>query len=135
MSSQAAVLPMYAEMAERSPQRFAWLQALAAITGWVLVMLVAVAGDLRYGLSVSSNVLIDLPQTPLRTFAQFAVLIVVSSTYPMVFYPVTAPLRQRMQKKDPLLSEAPVPRADAFFAVCVVVDILAGLAAASGVDL
>merc|ERR1719201_2349589 len=124
MSSQAAVLPMYAEMAERSPQRFAWLQALAAITGWVLVMLVAVAGDLRYGLNVSSNVLIDLPQTPLSKFAQFAVLVVVSSTYPMVFYPVTAPLRQRMQKKDSLLRPVHRPRVDAFFAVCIMFVVL-----------
>jgi amino acid permease len=135
MSSQAAVLPMYAEMRERSPQRFAFLQVLAGITGWALVVLVAVAGDLRYGLNVSSNVLIDLPQTPLSTVAQFSVLVVVSSTYPMVFYPVTAPLRQRMRKKDSLLRVVSRPRVDAFFAVCVMFDVLAGCAAASGVDL
>jgi amino acid permease len=135
MSSQAAVLPMYAEMGERSPQRFAVLQVLAGITGWALVVLVAVAGDLRYGLNVSSNVLMDFPQTPLSTFAQCSVLVVVSSTYPMVFYPVTAPLRQRMRKKDSLLRPVHRPRVDAFFAVCVLFVVLAGCSAASGVDL
>merc|ERR1719174_3601523 len=54
----------------------------------------------------------------------------------MVFYPVTAPLRQRMQKKDSLLGEASESHVDAlFFAICLVVDVLAGCAAASGVDL
>jgi amino acid permease len=135
VSSQAAVLPMYAEMSERSPHRFAILQVGAGITAWALVVLVAVAGDLRYGLDVSSNVLLDLPNTPSSTFAQFSVLVVVTSTYPMVFYSLTAPLRQRMWKKDPLLRQAHRPRVDAFFAVCLVVDVLAGCAAASGVDL
>ena len=68
-----------AEMAERSPQRFAWLQVLAAITAWAIVVVVAVAGDLLYGLNVSSNVLIDLPETPLTRLAQLAVLVVVAS--------------------------------------------------------
>merc|ERR1712224_949705 len=97
VSSQAAVLPMYGEMRQRSPQRFAILQVLAGITGWALVVCVAVAGDLHFGLTVSSNVLLDLPPTPSSTFAHFAVLVVVASTYPMVFYPITAPLRQRMR--------------------------------------
>ena len=85
-------------------------------------MLVAVAGDLRYGLNVSSNVLIDLPDTPFGKLAQIAVLVVVSSTYPMVFYPVTAPLRQRLRKTEPLLRPAYLPRFDAFFAICLLVD-------------
>jgi hypothetical protein len=53
----------------------------------------------------------------------------------MVFYPVTAPLRQRMLKKDSLLRAVHQPRVDPFFAVCVLFDVLAGCAAASGVDL
>jgi hypothetical protein len=53
----------------------------------------------------------------------------------MVFYPVTAPLRQSMRKKDPLLPPAYFPRVDAFFAICLLVDVFAGVAAASGVDL
>merc|ERR1712167_97957 len=61
--------------------------------------------------------------------------VVVSSAYPMVFYPVTAPLRQRMRKKDPLLRPTSRSRVDSFFAVCLVVDVLAGCAAATGVDL
>lgn len=97
---------------------------------------VASSPALRYGLNVSSNVLLDLPASPSSTFAQFSVLVVVSSTYPMVFYPVTAPLRQSMLKKDPLLRRSAAALPDAsFFAVCAVVVVLAGCAAASGVEL
>merc|ERR1719440_1355368 len=55
----------------------------------------------------------------------------------MVFYPVTAPLRQRMRKKDPLLRPVYMPdrRSLLFFGLCLADDVLAGCAAASGVDL
>merc|ERR1712232_141278 len=124
---------MYAEMCERCPRRFTKLQVGSAAVGWVLIILVAVAGDFLYGLKVASNVLKDLPSIAASKVAQVAVIVVVSSMYPMVFYPVTAPLRQALRKKDPLIAES--RRDCTFFAVCVAVDVLAGLTASTGVDL
>jgi amino acid permease len=176
VSSQASVLPMYFEMRNRTARRFACLQWAATFAAWFLFQCVAVAGVLVYGMDVPSNVLVALPPSPLTKVAQIAVLIVVAGMYPLVLYPITAPLRQRAGEgsgkestkgpskhlpehlrsplmrlpspggptvlEEPLLrpsKDGPAEDGDGasrtFFFGCVVVDVLAGLAAATGFDL
>jgi amino acid permease len=160
VSSQASVLPMYHEMQNRTVSRFATLQVAAAFIAWLLFQCVAVCGVLVYGMEVPSNILVALQPSLLTAAAQLAVLVVVAGMYPLVLYPITAPLRQGLRRKVPLRSpglrlaspggptmleeplldgsgEGPedVSSSSAFFCGCAVVDVLAGLAAATGFDL
>jgi len=147
-SAQQCMLPLYNEMENRSVRRFVVLQLTAVVVTVVLLSLVAIAGYLRYGSGVSSNILLELPSDGAGLLAQVSILPVVIGVYPLMLYPLTEALRDFASGQklggcgEPLLhdegSVSPAPqRPTGHVVVCGQVAVVAftGLVASTGIDL
>lgn len=118
VSFQQNILPIYQEMQVRRVSRFMAVQIWSMVGAAFLLTLMAIAGYLLYGGEVSSNVLLDLPQTPLNIAAQAAIIPVMLGLYPQLQYPITVAFReffvQRAERRQsvcsPLPSPMPTPR-------------------------
>jgi len=90
---QMCVLPMYAEMKDRSPAKFDKVVAVSFTTLFFVFGGFAVFGYLAFGENVNSNILLSFPGTIWgnisRNFAGVGVL----SVYPIMMSPMIAPIR------------------------------------------
>mmetsp|Transcript_108818 Transcript_108818/g.338049 ORF Transcript_108818/g.338049 Transcript_108818/m.338049 type:complete len:418 (-) Transcript_108818:68-1321(-) len=90
---QMCVLPMYAELENRSPQKFNKIVAVGFTILFVLFSGFSIAGYLLIGENVKSNILQDLPRSTGSSIAQVGVMLVVACVYPIMVYPMIAPLQ------------------------------------------
>jgi hypothetical protein len=89
---QMCVLPMYAELENRSPAKF---NRIVMVSFSVLLFLCtgfAVAGYLTYGPNVSSNVLKNLSGTHWGHFSQLSAACAVAAVFPIILGPMVAPM-------------------------------------------
>eukprot|EP00438_Fugacium_kawagutii_P024697 Skav235537 [mRNA] locus=scaffold3067:132961:133989:+ [translate_table: standard] len=92
---QMCILPMYEEMSERSPRKF------ATCLGWsfsfVAVLFVTFCGVAYFmlGPNVSSNVLLDLPPGPFGSLARVAMAVAVIGVYPILLSSMVAPIKHQ----------------------------------------
>ncbi len=93
MSIQMCVLPMYEELADRTPEKF--MTAVYRSFTFLFFVLTAFAsiGYLLYGPDVQSNILQNLPHTPFGDLARLSMLFVVLGVFPLMLYPIIAPVR------------------------------------------
>lgn len=90
---QMCVLPMYEELEQRSPQKFDRIVAVSFSALFLLFCGFASAGYLLVGPSVKSNLLEDLPGTFGAELGQLGTILVTLSIYPIMLYPMVAPIR------------------------------------------
>lgn len=90
---QMCVLPMYAELKDRTPAKFNRIVALSFLALFVLCSLFAVVGYLAFGADVSSNVLLNLPDTRWGHLSRAGGALGCAAVYPIVMLPMLAPLR------------------------------------------
>lgn len=90
---QMCVLPMYEELKDRSPKRFA--QCLWSAFGSLAVIfsIFASLGYMTYGPDVNGNVLVSFTSGPLSDVAQIGTVLVVAAIYPLMVIPMVAPVR------------------------------------------
>lgn len=91
---QMCVLPMYEQLEDRSPHRFAQALWIAFAILAVVFALFASLGYLSFGPDVQSNVLLNLPKRPATYIAQIATIAVVAAVYPIMVIPMLAPLKK-----------------------------------------
>merc|ERR1719265_2662817 len=86
------VLPMYAELENRSPAKF---NSIVGVSFSILLFLCAgfaVAGYLTYGPSVSSNVLKNFSGTPWGHLSRLAAISAVAAVFPIILGPMVVPI-------------------------------------------
>jgi len=89
---QMCVLPMYQELQDRSPQKFDRIVTVAFSTLFFIFCAFSVFGYLLIGPAVSSNILQDLPKGVGGSIAQVGTILVVACVYPIMVYPMIAPI-------------------------------------------
>jgi len=89
---QMCVLPMYKALENRSPQKFNRIVAVGFGVLFVLFCGFSSIGYLLSGPKVASNILQDLPKGPPTSVAEASVIAVVASVYPIMVYPMIAPI-------------------------------------------
>jgi len=92
---QMCVLPMYKPLKNRSPQRFNKIIAVGFSTLFILFCGFSCIGYLLIGPKVQSNILADLPKGPAETIAQVGTILVIGCVYPIMVYPMIAPIADR----------------------------------------
>lgn len=92
VSVQMCVLPMYEELEQRSPRRFAGCLAVSFSCALVLFVSFSCVAYLIYGPGVSSNVLDDLPGSPLGDSVRVGMGISCIAVYPIMLMPMIAPI-------------------------------------------
>lgn len=90
---QMCVLPMYEELEQRSPQKFDRIVAVSFSALFFLFCGFASAGYLLVGPAVKSNFLQDLPGSFSAELGQLGTILVTLSIYPIMLYPMVAPIR------------------------------------------
>lgn len=89
---QMCVLPMYEELEDRSPQKFDKIVAVGFGILFFLFCGFSIVGYLLIGPEVQSNILKDLPHNIGSSIAQVGTMLVVSCVYPIMVYPMIAPI-------------------------------------------
>merc|ERR1712183_39560 len=84
---------MYEELEQRSPQKFDRIVAVSFSALFFLFCGFAATGYLLFGPSVKSNLLEDLPTTFGAELARIGTIFVTLSVYPIMLYPMVAPIR------------------------------------------
>lgn len=97
---QMCVLPMYAEMQNRHRGKFNQVVAVSFGILFVLFSCFSVVGYLAFGSGVSSNVLLDLPDTWWGHVARFCAAASVVGVYPIILGPMIAPVRASLADHD-----------------------------------
>merc|ERR1740138_1374514 len=87
---QMCILPMYAEMQDRSPGRFKQVVAVSFLGLFVLCASFSILGYVSYGSPVKSNVLVNLPSTSLGHAARACAAVSVMGVYPIFVKPMIA---------------------------------------------
>lgn len=90
---QMCVLPMYAEMKDRSPQKFRRVVAISFTTLFFIFAGFSVFGYLAFGPDVQSNVLLSLPGTAWGHVSRLFAALAVVAVYPIMMNPMIAPIR------------------------------------------
>lgn len=95
---QMCVLPMYEQLENRSIQRFA--NCLAASFFFVFVLFVSFSSVayLTYGPHVSSNILQNLPASPMTEFGRLGMAVAVIAVYPIMLSSMVAPIRHSEER-------------------------------------
>jgi len=96
IANQALVPPMYKEMKDRSPRRFAWILFAAVVSTWLIFAGVSICSILIYGLGTASNVLVALPQDTFASIARASMVVVTIALTPLMVYPLMAPILSRL---------------------------------------
>merc|ERR1711988_1884263 len=86
------VLPMYQELENRSPKKFDRIVAVGFSVLFIIFCGFSTLGYLYVGPGVHSNILQDLPNNIWANAAQLGTIIVVACVYPIMVYPMIAPL-------------------------------------------
>mmetsp|Transcript_33358 Transcript_33358/g.61183 ORF Transcript_33358/g.61183 Transcript_33358/m.61183 type:complete len:430 (-) Transcript_33358:105-1394(-) len=89
---QMCVLPMYQELEDRSPRKMDRIVAASFSVLFIIFVGFSMLGYLYVGPGVQSNVLSDLPAGPYESVAQIGTALVVACVYPILVYPMIAPL-------------------------------------------
>jgi len=89
---QMCVLPMYEELEDRSPEKFDKIVAVGFGCLFLIFCGFSIVGYLLIGPQVQSNILEDLPKGPWTSIAQAGVMLVVACVYPIMVYPMIAPI-------------------------------------------
>jgi amino acid permease len=89
---QMCVLPMYKELENRSPQKFDKVVAVGFEVLFLIFCGFSTLGYLFIGPKVKSNILEDLPHNVWADMAQVGSIVVVACVYPIMVYPMIAPL-------------------------------------------
>lgn len=90
---QMCVLPMYQELEHRSPQKFDRIVAVSFSALFCIFCGFSILGYLLVGPKVQSNILQDFPENLGATIAQIGIMLVVACVYPIMVYPMIAPIR------------------------------------------
>lgn len=90
---QMCVLPMYEELENRSPQKFDKIVAVGFGVLFLIFCGFSALGYLFIGPKVQSNILADLPHNVWADAAQVGSIVVVACVYPIMVYPMIAPLQ------------------------------------------
>ncbi|CAE7430206.1 AVT6E [Symbiodinium natans] len=90
---QMCVLPMYKELENRSPKRFARLLTVAFSVLAVIFIILAMAGYFAFGPSVESNLLSSLPRTTAMNVAQAGMILTMAAVYPIMMIAMIAPVK------------------------------------------
>eukprot|EP00927_Polykrikos_kofoidii_P020040 TRINITY_DN19441_c0_g1_i1.p1 TRINITY_DN19441_c0_g1~~TRINITY_DN19441_c0_g1_i1.p1 ORF type:complete len:444 (+),score=49.37 TRINITY_DN19441_c0_g1_i1:131-1462(+) len=90
---QMCVLPMYAEMKDRTPAKFNRVVRVSFATLFLIFTMFAVSGYMAFGPHSQSNILLSLPLTPWGKFSRLAFAFGVLTVYPIMLSPMIAPLR------------------------------------------
>jgi amino acid permease len=90
---QMCVLPMYAELKDRTPAKFNRIVVISFSALFMMCSLFAVVGYLAFGANVSSNVLLNLPDTHWGHASRASAALAVMAVYPIVMMPMLAPLK------------------------------------------
>jgi len=90
---QMCVLPMYRELEDRSPEKFDRIVAVGFSALFIIFCGFATFGYLLVGPKVNSNVLTNLPKDHWSSAAKLGVIFVVACVYPIMVYPMIAPLQ------------------------------------------
>lgn len=90
---QMCVLPMYQELENRSPQKFNRIVAVGFSILFLIFCCFSIVGYLLIGKDVQSNILEDLPRNVGSYIAQAGTMVVVACVYPIMVYPMIAPLQ------------------------------------------
>lgn len=117
VTMQTLVLPMYAEMKDRSPANFRRVLAASFSVLFALFSGFSGVGYLAFGSGVSSNVLLNLPSTALGHTARLCAALAVLAIYPLILLPMIAPLRSARA----LVLDRYSPQTVANIATCAVV--------------
>eukprot|EP00927_Polykrikos_kofoidii_P037151 TRINITY_DN31326_c0_g1_i1.p1 TRINITY_DN31326_c0_g1~~TRINITY_DN31326_c0_g1_i1.p1 ORF type:complete len:567 (+),score=97.55 TRINITY_DN31326_c0_g1_i1:92-1702(+) len=90
---QMCVLPMYEQLERRTPQKFG--MCLCISFGFVAVLFIAFSSVvyMMYGPQVSSNVLVNLPDSPWGHVARLGMVCAVLAVYPIIQESMVAPLK------------------------------------------
>ena len=91
---QMCMLPMYAELKDRSPVRFKIALVASNLLWFLCFGIFSVLGYLVYGSEVHSNILIDLPKSTGSDVARIGMLIVVVALFPLCLIPMVAPVKR-----------------------------------------
>lgn len=91
--TQMCVLPMYANLKDRSPQKFSHVIGASFSALFLIFSGFAVAGYIAYGGEVESNVLKDISSGALGTVGQGLMIIAMAAVYPIMLLPMVAPLQ------------------------------------------
>ncbi|CAK9007392.1 Sodium-coupled neutral amino acid transporter 2 (Amino acid transporter A2) (Solute carrier family 38 member 2) (System A amino acid transporter 2) (System A transporter 1) (System N amino acid transporter 2) [Durusdinium trenchii] len=90
---QMCVLPMYKELENRSPAKFARILIVAFSTLAVLFIFLSVAGYAAFGPQVESNLLLSLPRNTAMNIVQAGMIIVLAAVYPVMMIAMIAPVK------------------------------------------
>jgi len=99
---QMCVLPMYAEMRDRSPARFNDVIAVSFCVLFLICSGFSVLGYLTFGNRVSSNVLVDFPKTLGGTLSRLAAASAVVGVYPVILGPMIAAIHSLFEHSGPV---------------------------------
>mmetsp|Transcript_58855 Transcript_58855/g.140375 ORF Transcript_58855/g.140375 Transcript_58855/m.140375 type:complete len:444 (-) Transcript_58855:251-1582(-) len=91
---QMCVLPMYKELENRSPKKMDRIVAVGFGSLFFIFCGFAILGYLYVGPQVDSNILTNLPRGPWADAAQIGTILVVACVYPIMLYPMIAPLEE-----------------------------------------
>lgn len=89
---QMCVLPMYQELEDRSPQKFDKIVAVGFGVLFFIFCGFASVSYMLYGPTVESDILTQLPHNAWGDLAKIGVIFVVACVYPIMVYPMIAPL-------------------------------------------
>lgn len=91
--AQMCVLPMYAELENRSPRRFG--TAVVAAFGFLAVLFAAFSAVAYtvFGPHVQANVIMNLPDDALGSFARVGMTLVMLAVFPIMMMSMVAPIR------------------------------------------
>jgi len=90
---QMCVLPMYEELENRTPEKFDKIVAVGFSVLFVIFCGFSSIAYLLFGPNVNDDVLYILPDNIWSSIAQIGVILVVSCVYPIMLYPMIAPLK------------------------------------------
>lgn len=96
---QMCVLPMYANLKDRSPQKFSHVLGASFSALFLIFSGFAVAGYIAYGWEVDSNVLKNISSGVLGTIAQGLMIVAMAAVYPIMLLPMVAPLKDTSVEK------------------------------------
>ncbi|CAJ1339769.1 unnamed protein product [Effrenium voratum] len=92
---QMCILPMYEQMEQRSPRKFAICLGYSFSFVALLFVTFSCVAYFVLGPKVSSNVLLDLPPGPFGDLARVAMAVAVVGVYPILLSSMVAPIKHR----------------------------------------
>lgn len=94
---QVCILPMYKELEDRSPEKFASVVKVAFSWIFLIFASFSVCAYLVFGPSVHGNVLVDLPNDAKGNMARLAAALSMFAVFPIMLVPITAPIEAYLE--------------------------------------